>query len=476
MTDQHLQDLAHRAVTYATTSGVSYCDARAEEYKETKVRVENCEIDHVVEGSDSGLGIRMLTGGVWRFVSITGPELWSDVRAVIDDMSSARSAPLVSTRDEFKFHKAPAKNAKIRYPVREHPSYDDMIRIGLECSSTISDVDGVTTSITSPRYRESSKYFVNSEGADILQEWTDTVITMTATANTYDHAQSIDATIGGRGGLEMLTDKECSISKASEIAVRASELTAAGLADSTEKTDVVLNPNFVALLTHEILGHPSEADRVLGKEMAWAGGAWWSGMLGQKIGADTLSVFDDPTIKNSLGWYKFDDEGVETQKTVLIEDGVLKKHMQSRETAALFGACPTGNMRAAGYEFAPLIRMACTCVAPGDWNIDEMIKEISDGYLICDMKVPSIDMRRYNWNISCQYAQKIRGGELKEMVRDVIVSGMAPDFFESVQACGDDFTVSQITNCGKGDPMQSLAMGNGGPSIWASATVGSVGA
>ena len=75
-----------------------------------------------------------------------------------------------------------------------------------------------------------------------------------------------------------------------------------------------MNPDFVALLTHEILGHPSEADRVLGKEMAWAGGAWWAGKIGTKIGSSELNVIDDPTIPTSLGWYKYDDEGVPCDK------------------------------------------------------------------------------------------------------------------------------------------------------------------
>ena len=64
-----------------------------------------------------------------------------------------------------------------------------------------------------------------------------------------------------------------------------------------------MNPDFVSLLTHEILGHSSEADRVLGKEMAWTGGTWWKNKLGEIIGSDNLNVFYDPTIKESLGWY-----------------------------------------------------------------------------------------------------------------------------------------------------------------------------
>ncbi len=131
-------------------------------------------------------------------------------------------------------------------------------------------------------------------------------------------------------------------------------------------------------------------------------------------------------------------------------------------------------MRATSYRYMPLIRMACTCIDKGDWKPEEMISEVKNGYLISNMKIPSIDMKRYNWSISCQFAQKIENGEITDLLRDVIVLGTAPDFFKSIDACGNDFTVRPITNCGKGDPMQSMVMGNGGPTIRASATVRSV--
>ncbi len=81
--------------------------------------------------------------------------------------------------------------------------------------------------------------------------------------------------------------------------------------------------------------------------------------------------------------------------------------MQNRETSEVFKTQPTGNMRATNYRYMPLIRMACTCIGNGDQNVDEMIKNVKNGYYISNMKIPSIDMKRYNWNISCQYAQKI---------------------------------------------------------------------
>ncbi|HXX05421.1 MAG TPA: TldD/PmbA family protein, partial [Candidatus Bathyarchaeia archaeon] len=307
----------------------------------------------------------------------------------------------------------------------------------------------------------------------ITHNFVDVIANLSATAHCSGLTESVNTTEGGRGGLEMITGKNDLLVVAQSISEKADALLDAQTVKE-EKATVVMNPDFVALLTHEILGHPSEADRVLGKEMAWAGGAWWSGKLGSKIGSTEFNVIDDPTIPSSLGWYKYDDEGVMASKKLLIEDGILRGHMQSRETASIFNTVPNSAMRATGYAFMPLVRMACTCISPGNWDPEEMIRDVRDGYLICDMKVPSIDMMRFNWSISCQYAYKIKNGELKDMVRDVIVMDTAPDFFNSIDARGKDFKVRPITNCGKGDPMQIMRMGNGGSHIRGIATVKSV--
>lgn len=488
--DGRLEDLACGAVRYASgLPGVAYCDARAETRTGTQVLVENGRIDHVRDVSDSGLGIRILDGGrVWRFVSVSSPESADEVRGAIDGAGpGARKVEeegphagktITAPRASIALRDIRPRTARITRRVAKNPDPDSIMSLGLECSKAISGMPHITNSVTAPQFEKVAKYFTSSEGADILEEYTDTTISMTATA-TADNARSggritrtVDSTVGGRGGLEAIDGE--SHSRGLYVASRAADLAAAGTAKRTADADVVMNPNFVALLVHEILGHPSEADRVMGREMAWAGGAWWGGMTGSKIASEPLSVFDDPTAPGSLGWYDYDDEGVKSSRTQLVKHGVLQGHMQSRETAAAYGAEPTGNMRAAGYGFMPLIRMACTCIEPGDHAVDEMIRDIRDGYAIYDMKIPSIDMNRYNWSISCQYARKITGGELAETVRDVVVSGTAPGLFGSVSACGKDFEVTPITNCGKGDPMQSLAMGNGGPSVRGKATVGSI--
>ena len=465
--DSELQELADKAVRYASSSGAQYCDARAEIQERKSASLENKETEYIRTNNDRGIGIRLGRGKAWGFCSITNPK---SVEQIKDAVDAAMKNIECSTRKKIDLYPNYPNKARIDFPVLKKPDLEELIKIGIECSEIISNTPRIIRSVISPGYTNNSKYFTNSEGSEIIQNFTDVVIDMIATSHESGLTQSVNITEGGRGGLEQINSIYHS---AQDIASKASQLLEAKPVKE-EKATVVMNPDFVSLLTHEILGHPSEADRVLGKEMAWAGGAWWKGKIGQKIGSDELNVFDDPTIKESLGWYYFDDEGIKTKKTTLVEKGVLKNHMQNRETAVTFDTHPTGNMRATNYRFMPLIRMACTCIGKGDWKVGEMINEVKSGYFISNMKIPSIDMKRHNWSISCQYAQKIENGEITDLLRDVIVIGTAPEFFKSIDACGNDFTVRPITNCGKGDPMQSMIMGNGGPTIRGTATVKSV--
>jgi len=471
--DSRLQDLADEAIRYAIDSGAQYCDARAELQERKSALIENGEVEHVRTNKDEGIGIRLVKEGVWSFCSITNPKSIEQIKEIVNDALRNSSHYAENKKNKINLYSNSINKIKIDYPVLKKPELEELIKIGFECDKIISDTPRIIRSVVNPWYTTNSKYFVNSEGSEITQNFTDVVVDMVATAHESGLTQSINITEGGRGGMEQIINDNKIQQSAKEIALKASQLIDAKPAKE-EKATVVMNPDFVSLLTHEILGHPSEADRVLGKEMAWAGGAWWKGKIGEKIGSEKLNVFDDPTIKESLGWYYFDDEGVETKKTSLVENGILKNHMQNRETAKIFDTPSTGNMRATNYRFMPLIRMACTCIENGDWNVNEMIKGVKNGYFISNMKIPSIDMKRYNWSISCQYAQKIENGEITDLLRDVIVIGTAPEFFESIDACGNDFTIRPITNCGKGDPMQSMIMGNGGPSIRGIATVKSV--
>ena len=469
----NLEDFAEKSLNHALSSGCQYCDVRAENYSSQGFVIENSEIEYSSTKSDGGLGIRVLYDGAWGFFSITNPSIFEDVKKGIDD--SIKTTKYYSSKKIQKVRLANTKSVteKINFPVKNEPTLEKLLEIGNDCDKIIHKNERIIKSHIGLEFKKQTKNFLSSEGKNIQQNFTDVIADLSATAYENGLTQSVNITEGGRGGIEKLSTEKEIRETAEFISKKASQLIDAKPAKE-EKATVVMNPDFVALLTHEILGHPSEGDRVLGKEMAWAGGAWWSGMLGKKIASDVLNVFDDPTINGTLGNYFYDDEGNKASKINLIEEGLLSNHMQSRETAEIFHVNPTANMRATSYQFMPLIRMACTCIDKGDWDPQEMISDVKNGYYISNMKVPSIDMKRYNWSISCQFANKIENGEITSLLRDVIVLDTAPEFFKSIDACGRDFTVRPITNCGKGDPMQSLMMGNGGPTIRAKATVRSV--
>ena len=471
--NSNLYECADKIVKFAIEHGVKYCDVRAESQTKKSVLIENSQIENTKSATDEGIGIRFLKNGKWRFCSFSNPESFETIKNSLTSALSHNNYYYGNKNNQSELFPIEAKKFTKKFKVLKKPDIEELIKISLECDKIIFQESSIKRSSIHSWYSVNSKYFASSEGAQISQNFTDVVMELIATAHKSGTTQSINITEGGRGGMEQITQHEKVQKSSKEISQKAAKLLDAKHAKE-DNSVIVMNPDFVALLTHEILGHPSEADRVLGQEMAWAGGAWWKNKLGKKIGSENLTVFDDPTIKGTLGWYYFDDEGVQTSKTTLIERGVLKNHLQNRETSQVFGKGPTGNMRATNYKFVPLIRMACTCIGPGDWNPEEIIKDTKKGYLISNMKIPSIDMRRYNWSISCQFAQKIENGELTDLLRDVIVIGIAPEFFSSIDACGNDFTVRPITNCGKGDPMQSMIMGNGGPTIRGVATVRSV--
>lgn len=462
-----MEGYAKKAIDYASRFG-EYADIRFETKEIRGILLEDGKVERTINIIESSVGIRVLVNGAWGFYAMDNPHREDYIVAA---EKACKLAKAYKPDKKIRLAEAKAYNEDINFEVRDDPNtnFDELVKVAKECDSIIRRYDRINRSSIVIGYEKVKKGFLNTESSRIIQNYTDTTATLSATAH-EGISESTSVTEGGRGGIEMLSNLR---EKADYIADMASRLIDAKPVKE-DKTKVIMNPDFVALLTHEILGHPSEADRVLGYELAWAGGAWWANKLGSKIGSELLNVADDPTIPKSLGNYRYDDEGVLAREKVLIKDGVLIDHMYNRETAYEFGREPNASMRATSAKFVPLIRMACTYIKPGDYEYQEMLKEVKDGYLICDMKVPSIDMYRYNWSVSAQYAYKIEDGELKDLHRDVIVMNNAPDFFNSIDACSKEFEIRPILNCGKGDPMQIMRMGNGGPYIRGEVIVKSV--
>ncbi len=461
-----LEDLASKAMTYASKLGARYADIRIEKSVGESFLLENGKVEHVAVGTDEGAGIRALTHGAWGFYA-TSKLTENDVLKAVELAVKLAKASDTRIREVVRLADVKVVEDKDIVKVKQKPEdypLEERVKLAKDCDSAMRKTsDRIHKAAVAIGTDRLLKLFHSTEGTRISYDYSKSYIRLEAIAHQIGLTESVGREEGGTGGVERIIEPD-PIEISENIAKKAIALLKAPT-PSAERLPVILDQDYVALLTHEILGHPSEADRVLGREAAWAGVAWWKGMLYQQVGSEFLNASDDPRIEGGLGYYRYDDEGVPAEEKELIKGGILTNHMHSRETAAIFGVKPNAGMRASSYRFVPLIRMSNTFIKPGDWTFEEMLEDVHRGVYVVGNKIPSIDMRRYNWQISAQWGFMIEKGELTKLLRDVTVAGIAPEFFKSIDAVGKDFQIRPVPSCGKGDPMQGLHVGNGGPHI-----------
>jgi TldD protein len=220
------------------------------------------------------------------------------------------------------------------------------------------------------------------------------------------------------------------------------------------------------LQVHESVGHPTELDRVLGMEAAFAGTSFVGvedlGTL--RYGSELVNITADATIDGGLGSFGYDDEGVAAQRVDLIRSGVLVGFQTSRETAASIGGeRSNGTMRAEGWENFPLIRMTNINLLPGEGSLEDLIADVDEGIFMVTNKSWSIDDKRKNFQFGCEIAWEIRNGKLGRMLKNPRYTGITTDFWSSCDAIAGEgeWRVWGTPNCGKGQPGQAMRVGHG---------------
>ena len=261
-----------------------------------------------------------------------------------------------------------------------------------------------------------------------------------------------------------------------DLARDAAELvTAPPLPTSAGDVVVVTDPHYNTLLSHEIVGHPVELDRALKMETAYAGRSWLLAGLdehqvGQRVASPLVTAYSDPSLPG-YGHYEYDDEGTPARRVVHIDHGIFRGFMNSRQTAAIFGGAPNGHFKATDASLVPLIRMSCTVFEGGHHDPRDIIGDIEHGYYLVGHRIPSIAESRENFRISARKVYEIERGQLGRLYRDGGIAADSRDYLMNVDAVGADFRIYPIANCGKGQPMQSRKLGNGGPTMRSRARV-----
>jgi TldD protein len=222
--------------------------------------------------------------------------------------------------------------------------------------------------------------------------------------------------------------------------------------------DVVLGPGWNGVLLHEAVGHGLEGD------FNRKGISAFSGRIGERVAAPGVTVIDDGTELGRRGSLTIDDEGTPTERTILIEDGILVGYMHDRMSARLMGLSPTGNARRQSYAHIPMPRMTNTAMLGGDASRDEMIKSTKRGLYCANFGGGQVDITNGKFVFQCTEAYLIEDGKIGAPVKGATLIGDGPTALTRITMIGDDFCYDPgIGVCGKSG--QGVPVGVGQPSM-----------
>lgn len=456
-------------IEYGQKVGASYVEIRAQNINKTIISTKDGRVEVVTEGLEKGAGIRVLVNGAWGFATVGSLDKNSLRNAVEDAVKMAKAASEKVKMPVTLFDVKPVEdvvkikpdidprnvsiNEKMDTVLRIDEtvfSYDERVK---SCTISYADIMGV-------------QYFANSDGTYIEQDKLYVWSRIFASAREGDIFASGREEIGSTKGFgiwEKETPEKLGEKLGERIKLQLKAKTPEG-----GGFPVVLGPEIVGVFAHEAFGHLAEAD------LTFAGSVILD-KLGRQVASKHVTLIDDGTVEGGFGSFKYDDEGVPAQKTVLIKDGVVVSLMFDREYAAKFEAFrrkipedvrdlfeikPTGNARAEDFRVPPLIRMRNTYIAPRDYSFEELIEDIDFGYYIVSFGGGQANLDG-TFQVGVQEAYEIVKGEVGEPVRNMSISGNTLETLLKVDAVGKDFSLI-AGRCGKG---QTAFTGDGGPHL-----------
>ncbi len=262
---------------------------------------------------------------------------------------------------------------------------------------------------------------------------------------------------GGRQSYDFLFDEDAWQAQVQE-AIRQADVNLQSVEAPAGEMTVVLGPGWPGVLLHEAVGHGLEGDFNRKKTSAFAG------LMGEQVAAKGITVVDDGTLDAKRGSLTIDDEGTPTERTVLIEDGILKGYMQDRLNARLMGVAPTGNGRRQSFAHSPMPRMTNTFMLAGDKDPAEILASVDDGLYAVNFGGGQVDITSGKFVFSCTEAYLIKNGKIDAPVKGATLIGNGPDVLKRVSMIGNDLKLDNgVGTCGKGG--QTVPAGVGQPTL-----------
>jgi TldD protein len=421
--------------------------------------------------------VRVLYHGAWGFSASSDT---SNVQAIFE--KALDNARVASQRVSFPIRLAEKDAIQASF---QSPNQIDPFEVGLaEKVAFLQAMDqklnqpGVFQRMSSMVFMRKQIIFLDSEGSEIeknIIEAFPSIEVMGVDANGEAHSRKFNpGRVGATRGWESL-DMQL-FSEHAERIVR--EMNEVLTADACPKEDrsVILLPGIMFLQTHETIGHPLELDRILGYELAYAGGSFVRledfGSL--RYGSPKLTARADATLPNTPGSFGYDDDGIPAQNNLLIDRGILVgaitgrqmvEEANARARRPIFNGSGGAN-RATAFYRVPIERMTNINIDPGeDGSLDDIVKNTQHGIILDGEKSWSIGSNREQFHFATDIGWLVEDGQVTKVVKNSTYKGDTLKFYNSLSAVGDQSTwqVCYVDNCGKGQPNQIMQLGHGVP-------------
>lgn len=343
--------------------------------------------------------------------------------------------------------------------------YDYLKKTSLQLKST----DKIVSASADVMLIECDHFYINSQGSEIHQNFN--IVSNSFSATAQDGPESQTRTLhGGRGncfqiGAEFL-QLDQALQQCEEISKEALLLLTAKNCPTTT-CDLILAPDQMLLQIHESIGHPLELDRILGDERNYAG---WSFIQPEdfgslQYGSPKMNVVFDPTEKNEMASYAFDESGAKAEKKYLIQNGLLVAGLGGLESQERSKISGVSNMRSSSWNRAPIDRMANINLEGGQLTLDQMISKVENGVIMHSNRSWSIDDYRRKFQFGCELAYEIKDGKLGQLLKNPNYRGTTVPFWNSLVDLTNHSTIETYGSpyCGKGEPSQVIRVGHSSP-------------
>ncbi len=459
-------------------AGATYVDARWYPIEETnELLMWNGNLKAASASSESGVGVRVLYRGAWGFSAASDV---SDPAALFD--KAFDNARVASNRVTFpvRLAETDAIRATFRSPNRIDPftvPLADKLAF-LQTMDAKLNQPGVVQRICGLTFMRKQIVFVDSEGSEIektiIEVFPELRVAGLDAQGGMHWRKFLPPRLGATRGWETL-DSAVFDKNAARIVAELSQVLAADPCPQDTRS-VILLPGIMFLQTHETIGHALELDRILGYELAFAGGSFvrLSDFGTLRYGSPKLTARADATIPNSPGSFGFDDDGVPAQNNLLIDKGLLVgaitgrqmvEEANSRAGKTLF-AGSSGANRATAFYRVPIERMTNINIDPGaDGTLDDIVSHTERGVILDGDKSWSIGSNREQFHFATDIGWLVEDGRVTKVVKNATYQGETVKFYNSLSAVGDASTweVRYVDNCGKGQPNQIMQLGHGVP-------------